>query len=95
VIGQEGRILLHSASPVWVGESGANGGGDRGSVQWSGNRISCQDQSVDRSKNAGGAPGHHRVDVPGSRWMATGWYTGGSGRSAGTSGAAGVADSRQ
>jgi hypothetical protein len=31
----------------------------------------------------------------GSWWMATGWYTGGSGRSAGTSGAAGVVDSWQ
>jgi hypothetical protein len=31
---------------------------------------------------------------PGSRWMATGWYTGGSGRPAGTSGGTGVADSR-
>jgi hypothetical protein len=66
VVGQEGRVLLlHSASPVWVGEGGANGGGDRGGVRWSGSRISCQDQPVDRSKNTGGAPGHHRVDVPG------------------------------
>jgi hypothetical protein len=65
VVGQEGRVLLHSASPVWVGESGANGGGDRGGLRWSGSRISCQDQPVDRSKNAGGSPGHHRVDVPG------------------------------
>jgi hypothetical protein len=74
-------------SPVWVGESDTNGGGDRGGVRWSGSRISCQDQPVDRSKNAGGAPGHHRVDVPGfAVWMATGWYTGGSRRSAGTSG---------
>jgi hypothetical protein len=65
VVGQEGRVLLlHSASPVWVGESGTNGGGDWGGVRWSGSRISCQDQLVNRSKNAGGAPGHHRVDVP-------------------------------
>jgi hypothetical protein len=66
VVGQEGRVLLlHSASPVWVGESVANGGGDRGGLRWSGSRISCQDQPVDRSKNADGLPGHHRVDVPG------------------------------
>jgi hypothetical protein len=66
VIGQEGRVLLlHSASPVWVGESSTNGGGVRRGVRWSGSRINCQDQSVDRSKNAGGVPGHHRVDVPG------------------------------
>jgi hypothetical protein len=50
---------------VWVGESSANGGGDRGGVQWSGSRISCQDQPVDRSKNISGAPSHHWVDVPG------------------------------
>jgi hypothetical protein len=66
VVGQEGRVLLlHSAAPVWVGESGANGGGHQGGVRWSGSRISCQDQPVDRSKNVGSAPGHHRVDVPG------------------------------
>jgi hypothetical protein len=66
VVGQEGRVLLlHSASPVWVGESGANGGGDRGGIRWSGSRISYQDQPVDRSKNASGTPSHHRVDVPG------------------------------
>jgi hypothetical protein len=65
VVGQEGRVLLlHSASLVWVGESGANRGGDQGGVRRSGSRISCQDQPVDRSKNAGGAPCHHRVDVP-------------------------------
>jgi hypothetical protein len=44
-------------------------------------------------------PAARRVTIgwtcPGSRWMATGWYNGGSGRSAGTSGAAGVADSRR
>jgi hypothetical protein len=50
---------------VWVGESGANRGGNRGGIWWSGSRISCQDQPVDRSKNAGDTPGHHRVDVPG------------------------------
>jgi hypothetical protein len=65
VVGQEGRVLLHSSSPVWVGESGANGGGDRGGIRWNGSRINCQDQPVDRPKNASGAPGHHRVDVPG------------------------------
>jgi hypothetical protein len=65
VVGQEGRVLLlHSASPVWVSESGANEG-DQGGVWWSGSRISCQDQPVDRTKNASGAPGDHRVDVPG------------------------------
>jgi hypothetical protein len=44
-------------------------------------------------------PAARRVTIgwtcPGSRWMATGWYTGGSGRSAGTSGAASVADARR
>jgi hypothetical protein len=66
VVGQEGRVLLlHSVSLVWVGESGVNGGGDRGGVRWSGSRISCQDQPIDRSKNTSGALGHIRVDVPG------------------------------
>jgi hypothetical protein len=65
VVGQEGRVLLlHSASPVRVGESGANGGGDRGGVRWSGSHIGCQDQPVDGSKNTCGSLGHHRVDVP-------------------------------
>jgi hypothetical protein len=91
VVGQEGRVLLlYSASPVGVDESGANRGGDRGGIRWSGSRISCQDQPVDRSKNAGGAPGHHRVDVPGvavdgdrvvHRWLgAIGRDVGGRGR---------------
>jgi hypothetical protein len=28
VVGQQGRVLLHSATPVGVDEAGANGGGD-------------------------------------------------------------------
>jgi hypothetical protein len=44
-------------------------------------------------------PAARRVTIgwtyPGSRWMATEWYTDGSGQIVGTSGAAGVADSRQ
>jgi hypothetical protein len=65
VVSQEGHILLlHSALLVWVGESGMEGGGDRRGVRWSGSRISCQDQPVDRSKNVGDVLGHHRVDVP-------------------------------
>jgi hypothetical protein len=65
VVGQEGRVLLlHSSSLVGVGESGVNRGGDRRGIWWGRSRISSQDQPVDRSKNAGGAPGHHRVDVP-------------------------------
>jgi hypothetical protein len=65
VVGQEGRVLLlHSTTPMWVGEGSANGG-HRGSVGWSVGRISCQDQPVDGAKNASGAPSHHRVDVSG------------------------------
>jgi hypothetical protein len=30
VVGQQGHVLLHSATPVWVGEGGANGGGGLG-----------------------------------------------------------------
>jgi hypothetical protein len=65
VVGQEGRVLLlHSTTPMWVGEGSANGGGHRGSVGWSVGRSSCQDQPVDGAENASGAPSHHRVDVP-------------------------------
>jgi hypothetical protein len=65
VVGQEGRVLLHSTTPMWVGEGSANGGGHRGSVGWSAGRISCQDQPVDGAKNASDTSSHHRVDVPG------------------------------
>jgi hypothetical protein len=66
VVSQEGRVLLlHSTTPMWVGEGSANGGGHRGSVGWSAGRISCKDQPVDGAKNASGAPSHHRVDVSG------------------------------
>jgi hypothetical protein len=64
VVGQQSRVLLHSTTPVWVGEGGVNGGG-RGGVRRSVGRISGQNQSVDGAKNADGASSHHRVDVPG------------------------------
>jgi hypothetical protein len=65
VVGQEGCVLLHSTTPMWVGEGSANGGGHWGSVGWSAGRSSCQDQPIDGAENASGAPSHHRVDVPG------------------------------
>jgi hypothetical protein len=65
VVGQMGRVLFHSPTPVWVCEGGANRGGDRGGVRWSGGRISGQNQLIDRAKNADGTVSHHRVDVPG------------------------------
>jgi hypothetical protein len=61
VVGQQGRVL-HSATPVGVGEGGANGGGDRGRARRS---VSRQDQPVDGAENAGCTVSHHRVDVPG------------------------------
>jgi hypothetical protein len=65
VVGQQGRILfLRSTTPVWVGEGGANGGGDRGGARRSDSRISAQNQSVDGAKNAGDTLSHHQVDVP-------------------------------
>jgi hypothetical protein len=82
VVGQEGRVLLHSASPVWVGESGTNGGWDRGGVRWSDSRISCQDQPVDRSRTPAARQGTIGWTCLGSRWMVIGWYTGDSRRSA-------------
>jgi hypothetical protein len=50
---------------VWVSEGGANAGGDRGGVRWSGSRISGQNMLVDEAKNTGSTSSHHRVDVPG------------------------------
>ena len=50
---------------MWVSEGGANGGGDRGGVQWSSGRISGQYQPVNGPKDTCGASSHHRVDVPG------------------------------
>jgi hypothetical protein len=50
---------------VLVSEGGANGVGDRGGVRRSGSRVSGQNQPIDGAENAGGAPSHHRVDVPG------------------------------
>jgi hypothetical protein len=61
VVGQQGRVLLHSTTPVGVDEGSANGGGDRGGVWRS---VSCQDQPVDGAKNVGCVASHHRVDVP-------------------------------
>jgi hypothetical protein len=61
VVGQQGRVL-HSATPVGVGEGGANGGGDRGRVRRS---VSRQDQLVDGVENASCAVSHHRLDMPG------------------------------
>jgi hypothetical protein len=64
VVDQQGHVLLlHSTTPVWVSEGGANGE-DRGGIQRSG-VISGQNQPIDGAKNIGDAPSHHQVDVPG------------------------------
>jgi hypothetical protein len=66
MVGQQGRVFLfHSATPMWVDEGGAKGGGDRGCVRRSDSRISCQDQPVDGAANVGGVPSHHWVDMSG------------------------------
>jgi hypothetical protein len=65
VVGQQGRVLLHSPMPVRVSEGGTNGGGDRGGVQWSSGLISCKNESVYQPKDTGGAPSHHGVGMPG------------------------------
>jgi hypothetical protein len=65
VVGQQGRVLLHGPTPVWVNEGGANGEGDQGGVLWSSDRISGQNQPVNRLKATCGASSHQRVDVPG------------------------------
>jgi hypothetical protein len=49
---------------VRVGQDGADGGGDRGGIQWSSVPIGGQDQPVDRSKDTGGLASHHGVNVP-------------------------------
>jgi hypothetical protein len=53
VVGQQGRILLHNTTPVWVDEGSVNRGGDRGGVWRSGSRISGHNQPVDGAENAG------------------------------------------
>jgi hypothetical protein len=61
VVGQQGCILLlHSATPVWISEGGANGGGNRGGAWRS---VNHQYQPIDGAKNAGGVTSHHCVDV--------------------------------
>jgi hypothetical protein len=66
VIGHQDRVLLlHSTTPMWVSEGGSDGGGDQGGVRRSGGRISDQNQPLDGAKNAGSAPSHHRLDMPG------------------------------
>jgi hypothetical protein len=78
VVGQQGRVLLHSAAPVGVGEDGANGGGDRGGVRRSGSRVSRQDQSGGERQRRAESPlgGRARVVVDGDRvvhrWLRAG-----------------------
>jgi hypothetical protein len=68
VVGQQGRVLLHSAAPVGVGEDGANGG-DRGGVRRSGSRVSRQDQPGGERRRRAESPlgGRARVVVDGDR----------------------------
>jgi hypothetical protein len=83
VVGQQGRVLLHSPTPVWVSEGGAYGGGDQGGVRWSSGRIGDQNKPVDIPKDTGGVSGHHRVNVFGVAVNGTGWYTDDSERTIG------------
>jgi hypothetical protein len=64
VVGQQGRVLLHSAVLVGVGEGGANEGEYQVGVRRSGSRISCQDQPIDGAENIGCTPSHNQVDMP-------------------------------
>jgi hypothetical protein len=94
VVGQHGRVLLHSPTPVWVSEGGVYRGGDRGGVRWSSGRISGQNQSVDGPKDTGGrrrdkSPSGGRAQGRGE-WRPGGTPTTESG-SPGRRGAAGVA----
>jgi hypothetical protein len=74
VVGQEGRVLLlHSTTPMWVGEGSVNKGGHWGSVGWSAGRISCQNQPIDGAKNASGA----ESPLGGRVWGHSGWRLGG------------------
>jgi hypothetical protein len=57
VVGQQGCVLLHSPTPLWISEGSVYGGGDRGGVRWSSGRISGQNPLVDGPKDC--------VDVPG------------------------------
>jgi hypothetical protein len=65
VVGQQDRVLLlHSPTPMWIGEGGANGGGDRRGARWSSGRISDHNQLIAGPKDTSGALSHHQVDVP-------------------------------
>jgi hypothetical protein len=70
--------MLHSTTPVGIGEGSANRGGNRGGIQRS---DGCQDQSVDGTENSGRTTSHYRVNVVGvtvdgdrvvHRWLGTG-----------------------
>jgi hypothetical protein len=65
VVGQQGHVLLHSATPMGVGKDSANRGGDRVGVWRSGSRVSHQDQPILGAEDVGCAANHHRVYVPG------------------------------
>jgi hypothetical protein len=64
VVGQQGRLILHSPTQVWVSQGGAYRG-DRGGIRWSSSRIGDYNKPVDGQKDTSGLSRHHRVDVPG------------------------------
>jgi hypothetical protein len=57
VVGQQGRVLLHSATQVWID---ANRGGNWGGIQ---RGFSHQDQPVYGVENTGRATSYHWVNV--------------------------------
>jgi hypothetical protein len=61
VVGQQGHVLLQSATSVGVGK-GRTKRGDWGGVRRS---VSCQNQQVDGAENASCVASHHQVDVLG------------------------------
>jgi hypothetical protein len=78
VVGQPGRVLLHSATSVGIGEGSADRGGNQRGIQWSGDDL---DQPVNGADNSGRAASHLRVNVAGvmvdgyralHRWLGAG-----------------------
>lgn len=72
MVGQFGRILLHSATPLGVGEGSANRGGNPEGVQRS---IDRRYQPVDGAKNVDRTASHHWVNVVGVTMDGDRWYT--------------------
>jgi hypothetical protein len=90
VVGQQGRVLfLHNTTPV---ESARAARTEEGTGEASGGVAVVSAARINRSTRRR-TPAARQVTIgwtcPGSQWMATEWYTGGSVQADGSSGAEG------